>query len=194
MNEIKQSGAKKEMEHDTHKNEHEHKHEHVDGHKHEHAGETKHEGKKETPVQKPKVKKDKAVTRGDSLHISKRHGMYICSFIRGKSIDSAIENLEKVILLKKAVPFKGESPHRKGKGMMSGRYPVSAAKIFIPMLKSLKGNAVVNGLDLSNTIISSASTHLAPRPARRGGEYGKRAHVILEAKEKNSNKEKKINK
>lgn len=187
MDELKNTGAKKEMGHETHKTEH--KHEHVEGH--EHAGEKKQEVKKETIVQKLKVKKDKAVARGDSLHISKRHGMYICSFIRGKSIDSAIENLGKVILLKKAVPFKGEIPHRKGKGMMSGRYPVSAAKIFIPMLKSLKGNAVVNGLDLSKTIISSASTHLAPRPARRGGEYGKRAHVILEAREVNSNKEKK---
>ncbi len=189
MNEIKQTEVKKEMEHNTHKTEH--KHEHVEGHKHEHVEEKKQDVKKENVAQKPKVKKDKAVARGDSLHISKRHGMYICSFIKGKSIDSAIENLEKVILLKKAVPFKGEIPHRKGKGMMSGRYPVSAAKIFIPMLKSLKGNVVVNGMDLSKTIISSASTHLAPRPARRGGEYGKRAHVILEAREAKSNKEKK---
>ncbi len=177
MDELKQNEAKKEMEHETHKTEHHH--EHVDGH----MEENKRESKKETPAQKPRIKKDKAIARGEGLHISKRHGMYICNFIRGKTIDSAIENLEKVILLKKAVPFKGEIPHRKGKGMMSGRYPVSAANIFIPMLKSLKGNVIVNGMDLSKTIISSASTHLAPRPARRGGEYGKRAHVILEAKE-----------
>jgi len=153
--------------------------------KHEHGGEHKHEEKKETAAQKLKVKKEKAIARGDSLHISKRHGMYICSFIKGKSIDSAIEDLNKVILLKKAVPFKGEIPHRKGKGMMSGRYPVNAAKIFIPMLKSLKGNVAVNGMDLSKTIITSASAHLAARPARRGGTHAKRAHVIIEAREVN---------
>ncbi len=175
MNEIKQAEEKKEIKNEIHAHEH----------KQEHADEHKHEDKNETITRKPKVKKDKAVARGDSLHISKRHGMYICSFISGKNIDSAIEDLEKVILLKKAVPFKGEIPHRKGKGMMSGRYPVSAAKIFIPMLKSLKGNAAVNGLDLSKTIITVASTNLAPRPARRGGQHGKRAHVILEAKEIN---------
>src|SRR3989344_1677891 len=133
MNETKQTAEKKEMKHEVHE------------HKDEYAGEHKHEEKKEITVQKPKVKKDKAIARGESLHISKRHGMYICSFIKGKSIDVVIDDLSKVIIFKKAVPFKGEIPHRKGKGMMSGGYPVSAAKIFIPILKSLKGNAVVNG-------------------------------------------------
>ncbi|MEK6846765.1 MAG: uL22 family ribosomal protein [Nanoarchaeota archaeon] len=173
MDETKKTGDKTEMKHESHE------------HKHEHASEHKHDEKKETVVQKPKVKKENAVARGNSLHISKRHGMYLCSFIKGKSIDSAIDDMEKVILLKKAIPFKGEIPHRKGKGMMSGRYPTNAAKIFIPILKSLRGNATVNGMDLSKTIIASASTNLAPRPARRGGTHAKRAHVIIEAKEIN---------
>ncbi len=178
------------MENEMKHKEDEKKHEHSLKHD-EKMQEHKHEEKIEKKHIAPKVKKDFAIARGFGLHISKRHGMYICAFIKGKSIDSAIADLQQVIILRKAVPFKGEIPHRKGKGMMSGRYPVDASKIFIPMLKTLKGNASVNGLDLVKTRITSASTHLAPRPQRRGGEKGKRAHVILEAREVNSNKEKK---
>jgi len=163
---------------------HEHKHEHGAENKHEHAAEHKHEEKKEsTKAHKPVVKKDLAVARSMSLHMSKRHGMYICSFIKNKKIDEAINDLEQVRLLKKAVPFKGEIPHRKGKGMMSGRYPITAAGLFIPILKSLKGNVTVNGMDLTKTRITSASATWASRPARRGGQKGKRTHIILEARE-----------
>ncbi len=137
----------------------------------------------ENKQSKSMTKKDVAVARGPGLHMSKRHGMYVCAFIKGKSIDKAMADLEQVKLFKRAVPFKGEIPHRKGKGMMSGRYPLSAISLFIPMLKTLKGNVIVNGLDLSKTRITTASANLAPRPRRRGGEKGKRTYIILEAKE-----------
>ena len=58
MDETKKTGDKTEMKHESHE------------HKHEHASEHKHDEKKETVVQKPKVKKENAVARGDSLHIS----------------------------------------------------------------------------------------------------------------------------
>ena len=131
----------------------------------------------------PKVKKELAIARGPSLHMSKRHGMYICAFIKGKTIDAAIADLEQVRLFKKIVPFKGEIPHRKGKGMMSGRYPVTAAGLIIPMLKTLKGNVAVNGLDITKTRITTASANWASRPQRRGGQRAKRTYIILEAKE-----------
>lgn len=174
------------VKHDDKKHEHEHE---IANQKHDHTAHKHETEKKQIAL---KAKKDLAIARAYGLHISKRHGMYICSFIKGKSIDSAIADLEQVIKLKKAVPFKGEIPHRKGKGMMSGKYPVSASKLFIPLLKTLKGNASVNGLDLVKTRITSASAHLATRPQRRSGEKGKRAHVILEARENKSDiKEKK---
>ncbi len=167
-----------------HKHEHkhdekadEHSHEHKEGEKHSH--DHKHEEKKKIEVKRPK--KDHAVVRNESVHISKRHGMYICSFIKGKNIDAAIKDLNEVISLRKAVPFKGEIPHRKG--MMSGRYPVAASKIFIPMLKNLKGAVLYNGMDITKTRISSAFTNFAPRPQRRGGTKGKRASVTIEARE-----------
>jgi large subunit ribosomal protein L22 len=133
--------------------------------------------------EKPKIKKEFAFARGRSLHISKKQGMYICSFIKGKKMDDAVEDLQEVMLYKRAIPFKGEIPHRKGKGMMSGRYPIKAIGLFINILKALKGNSLVNGLDIDRTIVYSASANWAARPARRGNKQAKRTHVFLKAKE-----------
>jgi len=133
--------------------------------------------------EKPKVKKFETVAYGRSLPISKKHGMYICSFIKNKEIDKALSELALVIDFKKAVPFKGEIPHRKGKGMMSGRYPVKAAKLFINLLKALRGNVLVNGMELEKTRITIASTSWASRPMRTGGRLAKRTNVLLKAKE-----------
>lgn len=192
MTETKQSTMKEEHKHEhSHDDKtHEHKneeHSHTDKaketqeHKHEDKKEIKVE-KKEPIKEKPKIKKELAVVRAPSVHMSKRHGIYICAFIKGKSVERAISELEEVIILKRAVPFKGEIPHRKG-NMMSGRYPVAAAKIFIPMLKNLKGAILFNGMDSTKARISSAYANFAPRPQRRGGMKGKRAYITIEARE-----------
>jgi ribosomal protein L22 len=138
-------------------------------------------------------KKEFALSKSYNNHISKKQAMYICAYVKGKKIDLAIEELNEVIKMKRAIPFKGEIPHRKGKGMMSGRYPVKACKMFVNFLKSLKGNSIVNGLDIDNTIVSSAMANWAARPLRRGNRKAKRTHVFLEAKEKKmrNNKENK---
>ena len=89
--------------------------------------------------------------------------------------------MEKVILLKKPVPMKGEIPHRKG--MMSGRYPKKTAEHFIKLLKSLSANASVNGLE--KPIISEAIANLASRPYSKFGRVRKkRTHVKIIVKEK----------
>jgi len=85
--------------------------------------------------------------------------------------------------MKKAVPFKGEIPHRKGAGMMSGRYPVKAAGLFINVLKGLRGNILANGMEIEKAKIHFASTSWASRPARSNRRSGKRANLILRAKE-----------
>jgi len=142
------------------------------------------EKKKEPKKEIPKLtKKDEAIANGQALHMSKKHAMYICSFIKNKSIDESIAYLEQVIKLKKVIPFKGQIPHRRGKGIMSGRYPVNASKIFINILKSLKGNVIVNQMELENTRITFASACWAARPMRRGSVKGKRTNVILKATE-----------
>jgi len=140
--------------------------------------EAKVEAKKEVKV----VKKDEAIAKGSNLHASMKQCMYICNFIKGKSIDEAIKDLQDVILYKKIVPFKGEIPHRKGK-IMSGRYPINVSKLFIPILKTLKGNVLVNQMDLDKTRIYFASACYASRPSKKGGGRFKRANLVLKAKE-----------
>ena len=78
--------------------------------------------------------------------------------------------------------MKGEIPHRKGKRMMSGRFPVKASGEFITILKGLKGNSNVNGLE--DPVISEASANLASRPfGRFGRTRKKRSHVRIIVRE-----------
>ncbi len=160
-------------------------------------GASKTETKKE--ASKPKVKKEFAHIKMSGLPISTKHSIALCNFIKWKTIDKAMEDLTQVAKLKKAVPMRGEIPHRKGP-MMAGRYPITAARTFINVLKSLAGNANVNGVD--NPIITIASPSWSSRPQRRGGRRFKRTHLYIEAREgktkmkteknskKNQNKEK----
>ena len=99
-----------------------------------------------------------------------------------------MNDLEEVSSKKRAVPMKGEIPHRKG--MMSGRYPKKAAQHFIKLLKSLSGNVNVN--ELENPIITEAVANIGLRPYGRFGRVRrKRTHVKIIAKEKISKEGKK---
>jgi large subunit ribosomal protein L22 len=140
-------------------------------------------GLKEPKTSASHPKKEEAVAYGRNLHASKKHCIYISSFIKNKSIDKAIQDLQLVIEKRKAIPFKGEIPHRKG--MMSGRYPVKASKQIINILKALKGNSIINGLDLQKTKISIASANWSSRPLRSNSRSFKRTNIILKAKEAN---------
>lgn len=134
----------------------------------------------EKPVEKKesKVKKTSAFVNISSLPISTKHSIAVCKFIKGKKIEKAIDDLEKVILLKKAVPMKGEIPHRKG--MMSGRYPKKTAGHFIKLLKGLSANANVDGVE--NPVISEAIANLASRPYSKFGRVRKkRTHIKITA-------------
>jgi ribosomal protein L22 len=138
------------------------------------------EKKKET---KPKIHKTMAMVHGKDLHISTKYSVGMCKFIKRKKIEKAIEDLEKVLFNKKVIPMKGEIAHKKGKGIMSGKYPQKATKEFIRLLKSLLANSNVNGLD--NPIISEAIPNMASRPMGRfGSVQRKRTHVKIVAKEK----------
>lgn len=169
------------MAEETKHTEHEKK---MEEHKVEHKPEEHKEHKPEEKKVEHKItKKDEAIARGLDLHASKKHCMYICRFIKGKKIDVALKDLEDVTKLKKAVPYQGEIPHRKGR-IMSGRYPVKTAKQVISILKALKGNVIVNGMDLDKTRITLASANWASLPAKKGGARFKRSHVLIKAEEK----------
>ncbi len=131
---------------------------------------------------KPTKKKTEAVVNAQSLPISTKQAGAICRFIRGKKIPPMIIYLEDVVAMRKAVPMKGEVPHKKG-NIMSGKYPVKAAGIFIKLLKNLTANANVAGI--SNPTISEAIANIASRPyGKFGAVRKKRTHVKLVAMEK----------
>ena len=151
--------------------------------KEEKKPEEKKEEPKEPKKEAPKItKKEEAVVCVPNLPISKKHAVYICKFIKNKEIDKALSDLTLVSQYKKSIPYKGEIPHRKGKAM-SGRYPIKATKYFINMLKSLKGNVIVNQMELEKTKIHIASATWGSRPLRSGGRSAKRTYVLLKAKE-----------
>ena len=148
--------------------------------------EKKEEKKPEPKKTKPKVKKNEAVVNSYTLRISTKKSAAICRFIKGKTIEESQAYLEDVIKGKKAIPMRGEIPHRKGK-MMSGGFPKNAAKEFITLLKSLAGNSIVNGID--NPVIVEAVANLASRPYARFGRWRrKRTHIRLVAKERKGEK------
>ncbi len=138
--------------------------------------------KSKKKVTKKKVKKSKAVVNSHSLPISTKKSVGVCKFIKGKKISEAIQDLEQVSKGKKAVPLKGEIPHRKGK-IMSGRFPKKAAGEFITVLKGLAGNSIVNGIE--DPIIVEAIANMASRPyGRFGATQKKRTHLKIVAKDK----------
>ncbi len=137
--------------------------------------------------EKPKkVKKTEAVVRGVGTPISSKQSFAICKFIKHKEINKAINELEEILLHKRALPMKGEIPHRKG-AIMSGRYPKNAIEEFIKLLKSLNSNAIAN--EISNPVISEAFGNFASRPYGRFGRVRKkRTNIKIVAKEKVSSK------
>ncbi len=148
------------------------------------AESSKEESKKsEEDLEKTREKKESIIKNpiicGKNLPISKKHGLAICKFISKKKIEEAIRDLEKVIRLKTPIPMRGEIPHKKGKGIMSARYPIKASRIVIKLLKGLNANAFVKNIEIENYRIA-AKTDPAPRPYKRFGQKKmKRAHIII---------------
>ena len=123
-----------------------------------------------------------ATARGNDMKVSLKQSMAICNFIKGKKIDAALRELDEVMRMKRAVPMKGEIPHRKGG--FAGRYPIKAAYVFIKIIKSLSANASAKGLD-TEKIRLFASANKASRPHRTGkysGRKFKRTHIFVSAK------------
>ncbi len=151
--------------------------------------------KKETikePVKiKEKPKKTEALISVENLPISTKHSAAICKYIKNKKIEHAISDLEQVLKFKKSVPMKGEVPHRKGEGVMSGRFPKKAVLRFIILLKSLSANSNHHGIE--GPIIVEAISNIGSRPyGRFGWIRKKRTHVRLIAKSKKAEEKKEV--
>ena len=137
------------------------------------------------PVQE-KPTKTEAVVKAYNLPISTKYSAAICKFIKNKRIEEVITDLEQVLKLRKAIPMKGEIPHRKGRGIMSGRFPKRATESFIKLLKNLSANASYRGLE--EPVIVESVANIGSRPyGKFGAVRKKRTHVKITAR----NKEKK---
>ncbi len=137
------------------------------------------------------IKKQFAVAKAYNLPISTKKAVGICRVIKGKHPKEAIKLLQEVIKLKKAIPMKGEIPHRKkGKRIIKhaqGRFPVRAAKYFIKILNQALANANQLGLNEDNIYISMAKADKGSTVYRPGRFYGrkfKRTHLYFEIREK----------
>jgi ribosomal protein L22 len=140
--------------------------------------------KKEVKKPAKKIKKDEVSVNVDGVPISTKFSMAICKFIKYKPIEKAIKDLEEVARLKKAVPMKGETPHRKG-DIMAGRFPKKASEAFIVLLKSLLANA--NNHDVEEPIISFAMANIGSRPYGKHGIKRKRTNLVIKARSKKLN-------
>jgi large subunit ribosomal protein L22 len=135
-----------------------------------------------------KVKRFEATVNAYDIPISTRHSVEICRFIKGKEINLAIKELELVLKLKKAIPMRGEIPHKGGERMSSGRYPIKSVKNFLVLLRSLLGNSNQNEID--EPIITLAIANSASRPYGKFGRVRKkRTHIFIKAIEKKKIKE-----
>lgn len=95
-------------------------------------------------------------------NISPKKSMEICRELRGKNIQDAKKLLEDIIAMKKPIPYKRykrDVPHRKGKGIMAGRYPVKPASEILKLIKGAESNARYKGLDIDALIIMHCSAH-----------------------------------
>lgn len=138
---------------------------------------------KEEKKKPQKIKKTEVFARGVNIPVSTKDAVAVCRFIKNKRIGDALRELEQIRKGKKAVPMKGEIPHRKGKGMMSGRFPKKTAEHFIIILKGLAANANIG--DMEEPIITEAMANFASRPyGRFGRTQKKRTHIKIIAREK----------
>jgi len=145
--------------------------------------ETKVEGEKDISKKTKTFKKEEAVANGFSLRISPKYAVAICKVIRGKSPDAAIKRLEDVVLGKRAIPMAGlEVAHQKGRGLSGAKFPKNACEGIIAIIKQVRANAIVAGIE--DPVIIIAKANKASAPFRRGGRRAKRAHVHLKVVDK----------
>lgn len=139
-------------------------------------------------TKKEKIAKELAEVRGYSLHISTKNSGAIGKMIYRKPLERAIEMLELVIKKKMAVPMGSrEVPHKKRSlipGPVGGgaRFPINASKEILHLLKQLKANCEVNGVE--NPMITLFVANIGSRPFRRDRTRGKRTHIYIEARDK----------
>lgn len=133
------------------------------------------------------IKEHSARAKANNLHVSTKHSVEICRYLRYKTTSIAKKILEGIIALKTPVPFKrfkrnvGHKP-----GMAAGRFPQKAAREVLKLIKAAETNAQFKGLNTSNLKITKLLANKAsvPMTGGRRREASKRTHLEIEVKEK----------
>lgn len=118
--------------------------------------------------------------------ISLKKSVELSRAIRGMKVSRAKQYLEAVTKQEELVPYKRfntEMPHKKGKGIMAGGYPVNVAKEFLVILHNALKNAENLGLGEADELrIKSASVRQGAsryKMSRLSGRKMKATHVEI---------------
>ncbi len=130
-----------------------------------------------------------------NLQISLKKSVETARNIKGKKVDSVIKYLEAVAEQNAVVPyrkFNTEMPHRRGKGIAAGGYPVNVAKEFLKLIKSAKKNAVEQEIT-GELYLKSISVRKGTQRYHNGRYFGRKmkstnVEVIVGIKEKKTTK------
>lgn len=121
-----------------------------------------------------------------NARISFKKSVEVARQLTGKKVSVAKKFLEDVIKQEQVVEYKRfntEMPHKKGKGVMAGGYPVNVAKQFLLVLKNCEKNAENLGLGESDELkIISASVRQGTgryKMSRMSGRKMKSTHVEI---------------
>ena len=143
-----------------------------------------------------------ATARVTNVDIHHKHSVQIARHIKGMFAANAVDYLEQVTNLKRAVPYVAR--HRKGRGgntmaghrkgaMGPGRFPVKASKVFIKLIQSAMDNARQHHEDIEpeEMLITHIAAHRGEikegmRPRARGratpkNHYQVNLEIFLEA-------------
>ena len=119
------------------------------------------------------------MARGVALNqrgVSRKNAIEIVNFIKGKPVAKAIECLEQVVLVKKAIPYKRFNHgvgHRKGH-MGSGRYPVKASTAILKLIRSVASNATDKNLNSEALIVKHACVQQGTNSMHHGRQRGRK--------------------
>lgn len=119
-----------------------------------------------------------AIASGRELPVSHKNTREVCNTIKGMSLERAKSYLEKVIMMKRPVPFRRfhkKVGHRHGMQEFkypSGRFPQKSARFVYEVLMNAESNAEYKGLDPDRLRI----THAAVMKGRKIKRYIERAH------------------
>jgi large subunit ribosomal protein L22 len=121
-----------------------------------------------------------------NAQISSKTGAMIAQFIRNKTVERAITELEAVLKKTEAVPFtrytEGAGHKRK---IGPGKYPVKATQIFLDALNSVSANAQDKGLGNNLRIVGCVAQQAngGYSHGRHRGRSKKSTHVEIVVKE-----------